>query len=549
MFRKIILEGKVAQEKFLKGVDTVDKIVGGTLGPGGRNRIIQRKYKAPLVVNDGATIARHIVLDDPIEDMAAQTIIEISMKTAEQAGDGTTTSVVIASALTKKCMGILAEEGKKSILEGGAKTNPMQLWKQIQSEKDKAVEILKKNANPISEEDLDDVISTSLEDMEYGKTLGELLRTIGPDGYVSVEENWATKYGITTETTTGMRFLGKYATPYLATSLNKKEAVWNDSYILVTNHKLESVTVLQNILKELGEKGHRKLVIIGGFSEGAEAFSREFVESIARAMFALSDPKITNKGDIIQVLAIKAPSLTSPELEDVAAFCDAKFIDKSIGISLKTATLKDLGYANKISVTDDEVNIIGGRGNATERIAVLKAQVEKERDQMFKEKLLRRIASLSSGVGVIRVGANTESEKSYLKYKLEDAVLAAKAAREEGLVKGGGLALKEVAEELGTDSILYSALMAPFERIIENRGEEIDTPESVVDPLKVVRIALENACSGAGMLITSDGAIAEQKLDFMDYMEKGFRKLIPRDERDDWRDSENQDLGAGRFVD
>lgn len=544
MYKKIVESGVKTQEKFLRGVEVVDKIVGDTLGPAGRNRIIQQKYKAPWIINDGAEIARRIVLEDPVEDLAAQTIIEVSMKTAEQAGDGTTTSVVLASALVKKCLGILAKEGKKSILEGGVRTNPMKLWKQIQEEKDKAVELLKASAKELKDKDLEKVISTSLENMEYGKTLANLLREIGIDGYISVEDNWATKYGITTEITSGMRFLGTYASPYLATSSNKKEAIYENADVLVTNHRIETLQSLKDLIMKMRELGKKRLVIIGGYSEGENPFSEEFIRMASNAINAVAQ----GMPNVFELYAIKAPSLTSAELEDVSAFCDAKFYDKKLGMELKDIQIQDLGHAEKISVDESDVNILHGRGNTDARIKVLKEQLELEKDVMFKEKLKRRIAGLSKGVGIIRVGALTESERSYLKEKLKDAVSAAKVAMQEGYVKGGGLSFIDVAKKLGKESLLYDVLHAPNERIKQNAGEDIEIPATVINPLKVDRLALENACSGAGMLITSDGAIAEQKLTYNDYLEKAFSKAIPRDDRDDWRDDENQDPGRGSNV-
>ncbi len=550
MFRKVIARGATAQKKFLEGVNTVDDMIGSTLGPAGTNKVIQRKYKAPMITNDGATIARHIVLDDPIEDMAAQTIIEISMQTAEQAGDGTTTSVVMASELTRTGYDLLEKGSKKTFLEGGEKeVTAMQLWRQINDEKTKAVEHLKEMAEDLTDERLKDVIATSLENLEYGEQLGELFQKIGKDGYIAVEENWATKKGIDTEVVQGMRFLGKYATPYLAMSANKKEAIWEDTHILVTNQKIEHVHQIEKLGTELLKSGKRKLVIIGGYSEGESGFSKEFIAQIASVMKLWAESDEVKRSGILQVLAVKAPTLTSQELEDVAVFCDAKFFDTALKLDVKDASLEDTGFARKVSVTEDEVNVLGGRGNVQERIAVLKQQAELEKDEMFKQKMLKRIASLASGVGIIRVGASTETERSYLKYKLEDAVLAIKAAWEEGVVPGGGRAYAQLAEHLGTDSILYRMLMAPQERIKKNLGvSELEIEDTVIDPVKVVRIAIQNACSGAGMLITSDGAVAEVKLNFMDYLEKAMKKALMTD-NDDFRASENQDQGAGRFID
>ena len=542
MQRKVLSSGVECQKKFIKGIGVVDTFVGGTLGHGGRNRIIQEKFRAPQVINDGANIARRIVLEDPIEDLAAQTLIDVSMRTAEQAGDGTTTSVVIGAKLASEGIDtLLKEAGKDTTFSSEERTNAMQLWRTIQSEEEKAQKLLKEQAHDLKDEDLDNVISTSLENLEYGKELAKLLKTIGKDGYISVEDNWATKYGITTETTTGMRFLGKYASGFMTNSKNKKEAIWDDTLVLVTNEKIETTEVLKLLVDDMRSQNKRTLVIIDGYSEGENPFSPKVIQSLSNAVLA------SEKGtaDAMKILAVKASSLTTDELTDVACFCDAKFFDKNLGESVADARTEDLGSAQKISVTDDEVNIIGGTGKTDERIAVLKEQMEQEKDQMFKEKIKRRIASLASGVGIIRVGASTESERTYLKEKLQDAVSAAKAAMEEGIVPGGGTALRNVAEKLGKDSILYNALNAPFERIRTNAGlKTLEVPNTIVDPLKVVRLALQNACSGAGLLITTDAGIADQQLTYGDFLEKAMRKVAPIDERYDFRDDENQDQGV-----
>ena len=549
MFKKIQESGVETQKKFLKGIEVVDKMVGNTLGPGGRNRLIQRKYKAPLVTNDGATIARHILLEDPIEDMAAQTIIELSMQTAEQAGDGTTTATVMSCTLAKENIEKQMANNDTGLL-GKAKVNALALWRDINTEKDKAIEHLKTLSRDLTDEDIHNVVSTSLENMEYGDTLAELFRKVGKDGYISVEENWSTKKGIDTETIEGMRFLGKYASPYLITTANKKEALWTDANILVTNQQINSFEKVEKIFKDLMQTPNKKLVIIGGYSEGESAFGKEFIRKISVHMKGFYQLDVEKQQAVGQILLVQAPSLTTQELEDVAVFCDAKLYDKNLNMDVSGISLKELGYVSKISVTEGEVNLIGGRGNVTERIQILKDQADMEKDEMFKQKMLRRIASLASGVGIIRVGASTESERSYIKYKLEDAVLALKAAHEEGIVRGGGLVYTELAEYLGEDSILYNMLQAPYERIKSNLGvERLEIPDTVIDPTKVVRIAIQNACSGAGMLITSDGAIADVKMTFADFFEKAIQKAMPQDWKSDFRDNEQMDAGAGRFID
>lgn len=538
---KITKEGSLVSKKYLAGIDKVDRMVGGTLGPAGRNRIIQRKYRSPLVTNDGVTIARHIVLEDEIEDLAAQTLVEIAMKTNETAGDGTTTSTVIAAALIRSCVAKIEKAGTLEAY-GGASANPMLLAKEIWKELPKAIALLEEQKidKEIIGDALDMVIATSLENLDYGKTLGELMRAVGQDGYVSIEDNWGTKYGIDTEQTIGMRFLGTYASPYLANEHNTKEAIWEDTLVFITNERIANPATLALLYKEMVAQKANKLVIIGGFSEGTDPFSPELIEGLARVMQASqANP------NLIKVLAVKAPTLRSEELEDIAVFTDAKFYDKKLGFDPAKAQVVHCGFAKKIVVTEDDVFIMGGRGSTVERVELLKKQMEKERDTMFLEKTKRRIASLSSGVGIIRVGAATEQERTYLKYKLEDAVHAAKAAMEEGVVPGGGIALQRVAEKLGEEHILYDALVAPHKRICENAGEEIVVPDTVVDPHKVVRLALANACSAAAALISSDGAIADRRMTVLDYFEKKLGKLNPAS--DDFRDDENQDQGRGRL--
>ena len=542
MEEKIIKVGPGAVEKFLSGVDKMDALVGGTLGPAGRNRIIYRKYRSPLVTNDGVTVARHAYLADEVEDLAAQTLVEIAMKTNETAGDGTTTSIVIAAELVRSCLKRVQEAEKATGGFASATVNPMQLARDIRAEVGKALKLLADQKVELAGTMLDDVISTSLENLEYGKELGELLRKVGKDGYIAVEDNWATKYGIETELTEGMRFLGTYASPYFAGERNEKEALWEDALVLVTNQKLDAPAVITKLVREMTEQKKFKLVIIGGHSENVNPFSKEFISGCARLLQAVAQGKLNT----IQILAVKCPSLTSDELQDVAVFCNAKFFNTKLGENVADAQMMHLGQAKKVVVNEDDVNLLGGAGSVENRIEVLKEQMEREKDPMFKEKTLRRIASLSAGVGIIRVGAPTEQERTYLKYKLEDAVHAARAAMEEGTVRGGGLALREVADKLGAGSVLFSALLAPYTRIQENAGGDLEVPESIVDPHKVVRLALANACSAGATLITCDGAIADRKLTVLDYFEKKLGKLNPA--TDDFRDNENQDLGRGRIV-
>lgn len=535
MIKKIVVTGDEARGRIFRGVELIGKIVGATLGPAGRNAIIYRKYKPPLITNDGVSIARHTYMEDEIEDLGAQTIVEAAMKTNEQAGDGTTTSVVLAVALVKECFERI--NGDEVL---GPKTNSMALKRDIENAKNKAVQSLISMSRPLEPGDLKSIISTSLENLEYGEKIAEMIEAVGKDGYISVEDNWATQYGVETEVILGMKFLGKYASPYMMTNA-RKEAVWEDAPILVTNHRIESVEQLKPLFEELNKQQVRKLVVIGGYSEGVDAFSKPFITILANSIIAAQ----SGKPGILSILAIKAPSLTSPELEDVAAYVNAKFVDKSTGWKLKDVMVSHLGGAKKIVVNESDTIITGGNGIADQRIAILQEQLDTEKDQMFKEKLKRRIASLSSGIGVIRVGAMTESESGYLKLKIEDAVAAAKAAIEEGVVPGGGLALKEVAEQLGEDNILYKVLQEPYNKIQENAGQPFEISPEVLDPVKVTRLALLNAVSAAGILITTETGISERRKSLWDELEK---KIYPADERNSFRDSENMDLGAGRLI-
>lgn len=532
MIKKIIETGEVARRKILKGVNAIGTAVGATIGPAGRNAIIYRKYKSPLITNDGVSIARHMYMEDEIEDLGAQTMVEAALKTNEQAGDGTTTTVVIAEAIVKKCFKDLSSAN----LLGADKPNAMKMKREIDAAKEKVVALLKERKEDLKEGELEKIVATSLENLEFGKTIAQMIQDVGLDGYISVEDNWATQYGIEAKTITGMKFYGTYATEHLKNE--KREAIWEDTLVLVTNHSFETLQSLSNICTELNKFQKRKFVIISG---APAAYNAPVVASLAATIMNF---RKGNTG-VSEILAIKAPSLTTQELEDVAVFCDAKLIDKNAGMELKDIRIEDFGHAAKVTAGEDDVVIIGGRGNVEERIKILSAELKLEKDNMFKEKMKRRIASLSAGVGIIRVGAMTETERDYLKLKIEDAVHAGRAALEEGIVKGGGLALKEIAEELGKDNIIYEALMAPYERIQENAGGELEIGEDILDPVKVTRLAVENACSAAGTLITTETAISERKRSMWDELEK---RMHGSDEQDSFRDNENQDLGAGRLV-
>lgn len=518
MHRKIIVRGQECREALLRGVKEVVALVGATIGPKGRNSIIYRKYKSPIITNDGVTIARHIYLNDPIEDLGAQVLVETAMKTNELAGDGTSTSVVIGGAIVENSFATL-KKGGDGVLQG--RIDAMDLFRSINASKDKVIEMLDGMKKKTTKKELTNIISTSLENEEFGKQIAEIIWKIGANGHIDVLDNWSTKYGIELDITEGMKFFGTFATPYAMTDFKRKEAVYKNAKVLVTNHHIESVPQLKKVIEALQKEGKRQLVV----------FSEKFSDDVLKAINGAMQAAAQGHNDVFKILPVKVPALTSEELEDLAVYCNAKFVDRKAGHELVETTLNDLGSVEKVIADMDEVIVMGGEGDASQRIEILQEQMEQEKDTMFKEKLRKRIASLSAGIGVIRVGASTEQERTYLKYKIEDAVYAAKAALEDGYVPGGGIALKQIAEKLGKDDPLYEALMAPYNRIQENAGGELEIADTVIDPVKVTKYAVQNAVSAASTLITTESAITEERETVLDLFEKQVRGQAEEDFR------------------
>lgn len=530
MKKIIVSSDKNTRNRIIKGAKIVADTVGKTLGIGGRNAIILKKYRSPLCTNDGVTVARHIVLDDEIEDLGAQVTVEACMKTNEMVGDATTSTAVLVGVLLDS----VQKRTAKNVL--GMSDNTTHLAREILDTSKKVIEKIKSQAKELNDDDLLNVAVTSLGNAEYGKIVADMMKEIGRDGYISVEDNWLTQYGIDTEINIGLRKLARYASPYFSTN-SKKEAIWEDAKILVCNEDIETAQAIQKLINEILKSKDKKLVIING-SEG-EGFSKPFIISTLNTLSIIKQ----GQTNLPNPLLIKAPSLTSEELEDIAVFCNAKFINKNQGMKLSDVSIEqvpsDLGFAKKVVVNDNEMIITGGAGDTTFRIKTLNDEIEIERDTMFKEKMKRRIADLSSGVGIIRVGATTEQERTHLKDKIEDAKNACKASMEEGTIRGGGIPLKEIAEELGKDSILYEALQAPYNKIQENYGEKLEIADNIIDSAKATRLAVQNACSVVAKLITTDIGISERTKSLWDDLEK---KLHPVDENDSFRDDENLDI-------
>src|SRR3990167_7857854 len=336
MLKKIITSGEKTREKLLHGVEAIDRYVGSTLGPCGRNAIIAKKYKPPTITNDGVTIARHVILDDEIEDLGAQTIVDAAMRTNDQAGDGTTTSVVIAAAIVRTCMDRMRDS---SVSISAA--DPMTMFRGIQESRKKVTDMLIARARPVGD-DLLHVIRTSLEDDIFSAAIEKMIREVGVDGHVSVEDNWATQYGIDTETILGYRGYGTYATPYMITT-PRKEAIAENAPVLIANGTLEEIKSLDAIFGELKNQGNLKIVII------ASGYTRNLIENLASIAINY------HQGKMMQVLAIRAPSLTSDERKDLAIYLKGDFRDFESGQKLKDVKLHNLGFSKKIIVNENEM--------------------------------------------------------------------------------------------------------------------------------------------------------------------------------------------------
>ena len=522
---KEIKFSKDAREALQKGVDTVADAVKVTIGPRGRNVVFEKGYGTPTVTNDGVSIAKEISVEDKFENLGVEIAKEVANKTNEIAGDGTTTSLVLTQALMKA--------GAKHTEKG---VNAMALKHGMDEAKDKAVDALKEFSKPIKKkEEIKQVATISAESEELGEIIASTIAKVGKDGVVTVEESQS--FGVESDVVEGLQFDKGYISPYMLTDTERMEAVFKDAPVLITDKKISSVQEIVPFLEKLAQTGKKELVLIAEDVDG-EALAT-FVVNKLRGGF--------------NVLAIKAPGfgdMKAAQLEDIATVVGATVVAESAGMSIETSDIKVLGKAGKIIATKDKTVIVDGKGKRTAitgRINQIKAQQENTESKYEKEKLDERVAKLSGGVAVIRVGAATETEMKYLKLKIEDAVNATKAAIEEGIVPGGGCALVKAAEGLSiakmsktkeaqlAKEILLEALVAPLSQIALNAGKDnvkeiVATvmsgesdgynavndefvkdmfKEGIVDPLKVTRTGLERAVSAVGTLLTTEVAITE----------------------------------------
>jgi len=527
MAKKILFEAE-ARMAVKKGVDMAARAVRGTLGPRGRNVILDKGYGGPHMTNDGVTIAKEISFKDKFQNIGAEIVKEVANKTNDLAGDGTTTSVVILQALL--------DEGMKHTEMG---LSAMGIRQGMENAAEAAVKVLKEVAKPVQGDDIKKVATISAESAEIGETIAEVIKKVGQNGVVTVEDSQT--FGIEKEVVEGMEFDRGYVSPYMITNAERMEAEYKDALILITDKKIASVQEILPVLEAVAQTGKKELVIIADDVEG-EALAT-FVVNKLRGAF--------------NVLAVKAPGYGDRKKEmlaDIATITGGTVISEEVGIKLDKVVLSMLGRAQKIIASKDSTTIVGGKGKKADidsRVASLKKQFEASDSKFDKEKLEERIAKLSGGVAVIRVGAATETEMKYLKDKIEDAVNATKAAIAEGIVAGGGAALVKVSakveahadwkkmskeEEIGY-RIVLAALLRPLKQIAMNAGRESgevvvaevkkakglagydalkdeivpDMIEAgIVDPVKVARGAIENAVSAAAILLTTDAAIADE---------------------------------------
>ena len=523
---KELMYGIEARNALLRGIDKLADTVKITLGPKGRNVVLEKKYGAPLIINDGVTIAKEIELDDAMENMGAQLIKEVATKTNDAAGDGTTTATVLAQ--------VLIREGMKNVTAGA---NPMVLRKGISKAVDKAVEELKKMSKKVNgSEDIERVGTISADDPVIGRLIADAMEKVSADGVITVEESKSADTYC--EVVEGMQFDRGYLSPYMATDTDKMEAVIDDALILITDKKISNIQEILPLLEQIVQAG-KKLLIIA-----------EDVEGEALTTLVLNKLRGT-----FTCVAVKAPGFGDRRkemLRDIAILTGGEVISDELGLELKDTQMSQLGRARQVKVNKENTIIVGGAGNSDEikgRVSQIRSEIETTTSDFDREKLQERLAKLAGGVAVIKVGAATETEMKEKKLRIEDALNATRAAVEEGIVAGGGTAfvniipaVADVANSLDGDEktgakLVVRALEEPLRQIVNNAGHEasvvvdkvvnsgkagygfdaanekyLDMVDAgIVDPTKVSRSALQNAASIASIVLTTEALVADKK--------------------------------------
>lgn len=526
MAKKIVFQEE-ARKSLLKGIDAVADAVKVTLGPKGRNVILEKKFGAPQIVNDGVTIAKEIELKDGLENAGAQLLKEVSSKTNDVAGDGTTTASVLAQAIVR--------EGLKNLTAGA---NPMCMKRGIDKAVELSVQKIKSMSKPVNtEEETAQVATISAgNNKEIGELIAEAMTKVGHDGVITVEESKS--FGTNLKVVEGMQFDKGYISPYFVTDAERMESVLEEAYVLCVNKKINLIADLVPVLEQVARDG-RSLLLIAEDVEG-EALATLVVNTMRK---------------VLRAVAVKAPGFGDRRksmLEDIAILTGGEMFTEELGIKLENVTTQMMGLAKRVVVTKDETTIVVGdatKNAVADRIKLIKRQIEESDSDYDKEKLQERAAKLSGGVAVIEVGAATEVELKERKLRIEDALNATRAANEEGIVPGGGVALVRVQQELESKTssvdfltddekigfkILTSALDVPLRAIVHNAGAKSDVvidkvraekdafgydalrneftdmiKAGIVDPAKVTRSALENAASVASMLLTTEAAVVD----------------------------------------
>jgi chaperonin GroEL len=487
MVKKSILKGNEARLKLKKGIDTVADCVKVTLGPQGRNALLGRIGVSPESTNDGVSVARHIQLDDPFEEMGAMLVKEVSMNTDIKAGDGTTTSTVLLQSITDEVFKRLNGD----ILLSNTKTDVIKLKKELDSACEEVVSMIEKGSRVISEKEIYDVALVSVEYPHLAEIIDKVYKKVGKDGIVSVEDGYIhTEY----EAVAGLEINAGYHSDYYINNLDRKSCDIENPHILVTNHNVTSITQVSPIANTLKSNGINELVLI------AHDFSPDLLSVITKNKI--------NGG--FSVVCVKLPYYDGSLQNDVCALTGASFIDKKADRKLEDVQMSDIGTASSAQITSAKTFIVGGAGDPSKRVSELKEQLSKTISAFDRDKLEKRIAGLSGGVAIIRVGAETDNERTYFKKKVEDAVCAVQNALNSGVVRGGGLALKDCADKLDESHILKTAIVAPYKQIQENAGGHLDIPDNVLDATKTVVTGLKNACSVASTLLTTEVVIAEK---------------------------------------
>ncbi|MCH5279606.1 MAG: chaperonin GroEL [Christensenellaceae bacterium] len=521
---KQIKHGEDARRSLEAGLNTLANTVKITLGPKGCNVVLEKKYGAPLITNDGVTIAKEIELEDPFENMGAQLVKEVASKTNDVAGDGTTTATLLAQAIVR--------EGMKNVAAGA---NPMVLRKGIEAAVDEAVAGLKEMSKPVSsKQEIAQVASISASDEKVGELISDAMEKVGNDGVITIEEGKTMKTEL--NVVEGMQFDRGYASAYMVTDSDKMEAVLDDPYILITEKKISNIQEILPVLEPIAQQG-KKLLIIAEDVEGD----------------ALATLVVNKLRGIFTCVAVKAPGFGDRRkemLKDIAILTGGEVISEELGMELKETTLAQLGRARQVRVDKENTTIVEGAGAPdaiAARVKNIRAQIEETNSEYDKEKLQERLAKMAGGVAVIAVGAATEPEMKEVKMRIEDALNATRAAVEEGIVPGGGIALVNVIDrvkalENGAEgdyrtgiSIIVRALEEPLRQIAANAGLEgsviianvrgaekpgygydaakneycMMVDKGIIDPTKVTRSALQNAASVAAMVLTTESIVCD----------------------------------------